>query len=68
MGASPTAQRVKNPPAMEETQKTHIPSLGREDLLEEEIATHPSILVWEAPLTEDSGVLQSKGSQRVGHD
>ena len=62
------AQRVKNPPAMEETQKTHIPSLGREDLLEEEIATHPSILVWEAPLTEDSGVLQSKGSQRVGHD
>ena len=68
MGASPMAQRVKNPPAMEETQKTHIPSLGREDLLEEEIATHPSILVWEAPLTEDSGVLQSKGSQRVGHD
>ena len=43
-------------------------SLGWEDPLEEEIATHSSILVWEIPWTEEPGGLQSIGSQRVGHD
>ena len=43
-------------------------SLGREDLLEKEMATHSSILVWKIPWTEDSGRLQSMASQRVRHD
>ena len=42
-------------------------SLGREDPLEEEMATHCTILVWEIPWTEEPGGLQSIGSQRVGH-
>ena len=42
------AQMVKNPPAMQETQKTWIQSLGREDFLEEEIATHSNILAWKS--------------------
>ena len=42
--------------------------LGQEDPLEEEIATHSSILAWRIPWTEDPGGLQSMGSQRVGHD
>ena len=45
-----------------------VPSLGWEDPLEEEMATHSSILAWETPWTEESGGLQSMGSQRVGHD
>ena len=49
-------------------QETQVPSLGREDLLEEEMATHSSILVWEIPWTEEPGGLQPMGSQRVGHD
>ena len=49
-------------------QETEVPSLGREDLLEEEMATHSSILVWELPWTEEPGGLQPMGSQRVGHD
>ena len=59
------AQKVKHPPAMQETQ---IRSLGREDLLEKEMATHSSILAWRIPLTEKLGGLQSMGLQRVGHD
>ena len=43
-------------------------SLGWEDPLEEEMATHSSILAWEIPWTEQPGRLQSKGSQRVGRD
>ena len=43
-------------------------SLGREDPLEEEVATHSSILARRIPWTEESGRLQSMGSQRVGHD
>ena len=43
-------------------------SLGWEDPLEEEMATHSSILSWKIPWTEESGGLQSMGSQRVGHD
>ena len=43
-------------------------SLGREDPLEKEMATHSSILTWRIPQTEEPGGLQSTGSQRVGHD
>ena len=43
-------------------------SLGREGPLEEEMATHSSILAWEIPWTEEPGGLQSVGSQRIGHD
>ena len=43
-------------------------SLGREDPLEEGMATHSSVLAWEIPRTEETGGLQSMGSQRSGHD
>ena len=43
-------------------------SLGQEDLLEKEMATHSSILAWKIPWTEEPGSLQSMGSQKVGHD
>ena len=56
---------VKNLPAMQETQ---VQFLGWEDPLEEEIATHSSILAWRIPWTEEPGGLQSMGLQRVGHD
>ena len=59
------AQMVKNLPAMQETR---IQSLGGEDPLKEEMATHSSILAWRIPWTEEPGGLQSTGSQRVGHD
>ena len=48
--------------------ETRVQSLGREDPLEKEMATHSSILAWKIPWTEDPGRLQSMGSQRVGHD
>ena len=57
------AQMVKNPPAMKETR---IRSLGWEDPLEEEMATHSSILAWRIPWTEEP--VQYMGSQRVGYD
>ena len=63
--ASLVAQMVKHLPAMWETQ---VRSLGWEDLLEKEMATHCSILAWRIPRTEEPGRLQSMGSQRVGHD
>ena len=63
--ASPMAQMVKNLPAVQET---WVRSLGQEDLLEKEMATHSSILAWEIPWTEQPGGLQSIGSQRVGRD
>ena len=57
---------VKNLPAMQET---WVQSLGQEDPLEKEIATHPSILAWRIPWTEEPGRLQSMESmERVGHD
>ena len=59
------AQRVKNPPAMWETQ---VWSLGREKPLEKGMASHPSILAWRIPWTEEPGKLQFTGSQRVGHN
>ena len=57
------AQMVKNLPAMQET---WIRSLGQEDPLEKEMATHYSILAWEILWTEEPGGLQSMGSQRIG--
>ena len=51
-----------------EGQETQVRSLGREDPLEEEMATHSSILAWKIPWTEELGGLQSMGLQRVGHD
>ena len=65
--ASLMAQRVKNLPAMQETQETWVQSLGQEDTLEQEIATHSSILTWKIPGTEEPGELQSMGSQIVRH-
>ena len=49
-------------------QKMLFQSLGQEDPLEEGMATHSSVLAWRIPSTEESGRLQSTGSQRVGHD
>ena len=64
MGAGfPAGSAVENPPAVQEPQETHIRSLGREDPLEEGVATHTSVLVWRIPQTEESGGLQSMGSQ-----
>ena len=62
------AQWVKNPPAMQETQEIQVQSLGWEDPLEEEMATHASILAWRIPWTGEPGGLQCMGSQRVRHD
>ena len=63
--ASIVAQSIKNPPAMQEA---GVQSLGQEDPLEKEVATHSSILAWEIPWTEEPGGLQSMGLHRVGHD
>ena len=63
--ASLVAQRVKHLPAMRET---WVRSLGWEDPLEKERATHSRTLAWKIPWTEKSGRLQSMGSQRAGHD
>ena len=54
---------VENPPAVQELQETQVQPLGWEDALEEEMATHSSILAWRIPQTEEPG-----GLQRVGHD
>ena len=59
------AQMVKHLTTMWETQ---VRSLGWEDPLEKEMATHSNILAWKIPWTEEHGRLQSMGSQRVGHD
>ena len=63
-GASLVAQRLKHLLAMWEM----VQSLGREDTLEKEMATHSSTLAWRIPWTEEPGRLQSTGSQRVRHD
>ena len=60
LGTSLVAQMVKNLPATWET-------LGWEDPLEKEMATHCNILAWRISWTEESGGLQSMGSQRGGH-
>ena len=59
------AQTVKRLPTMQEI---WVQSLGQEDLLEKEMATHSGILAWKISWTEQPGGLQSMGSQRVGHD
>ena len=59
------AQRLKRLPGIQETQ---VRSLGQEDPLDKEMATHFSTLAWKIPWTEEPGRLQSMGSQRVGHD
>ena len=48
--------------------ETQVPSLGREDPLEKEMATYSSTLAWKIPWTEEPGGLESMGLQRVGHD
>ena len=63
--SSLVAQRVKRLPAMQET---WVRSLGQEDPLEKEMATHSSILAWKIPWTEEPGRLQSMGSRGVRHD
>ena len=63
--ASVVAQTVKLLP---EEQETQVRSLGWEDHLEKEMATHTSTLAWEISWIEEPGRLQSMGSQRVGHD
>ena len=63
--SSLVAQMVKHLPTVRETQ---VQSLGWEDLLEKEMATHSSILAWKIPWMEEPGRLQSMGLQRVGHD
>ena len=64
MWASLVAQMVKHLPAVQET---WVQSLGREDLLEKEMAIHSSTLVWKIPWMKEPGRLQSLGFQRVGH-
>ena len=59
------AQTVKHLPTMLET---WVQSLGQEDPLEKEMATHSSTLPWKIPRMEEPGRLQSMGSQRVRHD
>ena len=57
----PGGSVVKNPPAMQEPQEMQVQSLGWEDSLEEEMATHSSILAWRSPWTEEPSRLQSLG-------
>ena len=59
---------VKNLLAKQEMQETWVQSLGWEDTLEQEMATHSNILAWKIPWTEEPGGQQSMGSQRVRHD
>ena len=66
--ASPVAQQMKNLLAMQKTQEMRILSLGWEDPLEEEMATHCSTLKGNIPWTEDPGGLQPIGSQRIRHN
>ena len=64
-GASLVAQMVKNLSAV---LKTWVQSLGQEDPLDEEMATHSTVLAWRSPWTEEPGKLQSMGLHRVRHD
>ena len=60
----PGGLTIRNPPPVQ----MWVLSPGQEDPLDKEMATHPSILAWEIPWTQDLGGLHSMGSQRVGHD
>ena len=64
----PGGSMGKNPPAVQETEETRVPSLGQEDPLEEGRAAHSSILAWRIPWAEKPGGLQFMGLQRVGHN
>ena len=66
MGKVERAPRTCLP--VQETQEIRVQALAREDALEEEMATHSSILAWNIPGTREPGGLWSMGSQRVGHD
>ena len=59
---------VKNPPALQEMPEIQVRSLGQEDPLKVEMATHSSILAWRIPWAEEPGRLQSIELQRVGRD
>ena len=59
---------IKNPPAMQEIKETRVCSLGRDDPLEEEMATHSNILAKKILSTEKPGRLRTIGSQRVDHE
>ena len=63
--AFPGDSVAKYPPTMQETQ---VRSLGQEDPLEKEMATHSSILAWRSPWTEEPSGLQSMVSQRIRHN
>ena len=63
--ASPAGSVERNPPARQEPQEIGVQSLAQEDSLEEDMATHSSILTWKTPWTEEPGRLQSMGLQRV---
>ena len=65
MESLPSGIVVKNPRANINIQETWTLSLGREDALEEKMATHSSILAWGIPRTEETGVLQSRRSDRI---
>ena len=65
LGSSRVDQWVKNPPAMQEIPETRVRSLGQEDPLEEEMASHSNILAWRILWTEERGGLQSMRLQRV---
>ena len=64
----PSSSAVKNLPAMQELQEMQVQSLGQEDPLEKEMATHSNILAWKISWTAEPGRLLSMGSQRVRHD
>jgi len=69
IGLPRVTQTVKNlTDSSPRMQEIWVRSLGREDPLEKEMATHSSILAWRIPWTEKPDVLQSMGSQRVGHN
>ena len=67
MSLEPSGSVIKNPPAMQEMQETLVQSLGGEDPLEEEMATHSSILAWKFPWTEEPVGLQSMGHVALPH-
>ena len=68
MWASQVAQWYRIYLPLQETQETQVRSLGWEDPLEEEMATHSCILAWRIPWTKEPEGLQSMGSQRLGHN
>ena len=64
----PSGSVVNSLLAIQETQDTWVRSLGQEDPLQEEMATHSNIVAWRIPGTEEPGRLQPTGLQRIGHN